>query len=360
DLSFEIPAGQTLGLIGPNGVGKSTILKLISRIITPTSGNVHINGRIGSLLELGAGFHPDLTGRENIYLNGSILGLSRGAIDAQLEEIIAFSELGDFIDVPVKHYSSGMYVRLGFAVAVHMEPEILLVDEALAVGDAAFQSKCLDRIADLRREGVTIILVSHDLGSIQSLCDKAIWLEQGQIRAQGDPVDVVMAYVSHVAEKETAKSANRFRATNEAGRWGTGRIRITQVELIGPNGQPGEVFETGQPLEIRLHYHAPEAVAGPIFGLAVHHQNRAHLCGPNTQVGGLTIPQVQGEGVISYRVPHLNLLEGAYQISASAVNKTNTEVYDYHDRLYVLRVYRGTCQELYGMITLNGTWHLET
>jgi lipopolysaccharide transport system ATP-binding protein len=358
DVSLKIERGETVGLIGPNGAGKSTLLKLVSGIIEPTSGRMMTHGRVGALLELGSGFHPDLTGRENIYLNGSILGLSRAEIRDKMDEIIA--ELERFIDAPVRHYSSGMYVRLGFSVAVHTEPDILLVDEALAVGDAAFQSKCLDRIADLRGSGVTIILVSHDLVSIQSLCDRAIWLEQGRIRMQGDPVDVVMAYVSSIAEKEAAKNASRFRAVNDGGRWGTGRVRITQVELLGANGQPGEVFETGQPLEIRLHYHAPEPVEEPVFGLAVHHQNRAHLCGPNTQVGGLTIPQVQGEGVISYHVPRLNLLEGAYLISASVVNKTNTEVYDYHDRLYVLQVYRGTCRELYGMITLNGVWNLES
>jgi lipopolysaccharide transport system ATP-binding protein len=360
DVSFVIEPGEAVGFIGPNGAGKSTLLKLIARILEPDAGAVTVGGRVGALLELGAGFHPDLTGRENIYLNASVMGLSRRDVDLRLDEIVAFSELERFIDVPVKHYSSGMYVRLGFAVAVHMEPEILLVDEALAVGDSAFQSKCLDRIADLQRNGVTIVLVSHNLVSIQSLCDQAIWLEQGRIRMQGDPVDVVMAYVSSIAEKEAAKNASRFRAVNDGGRWGTGRVRITRVELLGANGQPGEVFETGQPLEIRLHYHAPEPVEEPIFGLAVHHQNRAHLCGPNTQVGGLTIPQVQGEGVISYRVPHLNLLEGAYLISVSAVNKTNTEVYDYHDRLYVLQVYRGTCRELYGMVTLNGVWNLES
>jgi lipopolysaccharide transport system ATP-binding protein len=360
DVSLKIERGETVGLIGPNGAGKSTLLKLVSGIIEPTSGRMMTHGRVGALLELGSGFHPDLTGRENIYLNGSILGLSRAEIRDKMDEIIAFAELERFIDAPVRHYSSGMYVRLGFSVAVHTEPDILLVDEALAVGDAAFQSKCLDRIADLRGSGVTIILVSHDLVSIQSLCDRAIWLEQGRIRMQGDPVDVVMAYVSSIAEKEAAKNASRFRAVNDGGRWGTGRVRITQVELLGANGQPGEVFETGQPLEIRLYYHAPEPVEEPVFGLAVHHQNRAHLCGPNTQVGGLTIPQVQGEGVISYHVPRLNLLEGAYLISASVVNKTNTEVYDYHDRLYVLQVYRGTCRELYGMITLNGVWNLES
>jgi ABC-type polysaccharide/polyol phosphate transport system ATPase subunit len=184
DVSFTVEQGETLGLIGPNGAGKSTALKLISRIIEPTSGQIEVNGQVGALLELGAGFHPDLTGRENIYLNGSILGLSRAQIRRKLDAIIAFAELERFIDVPVKHYSSGMYVRLGFSVAVHTDPEVLLVDEVLAVGDQNFQHKCLERIMEMQRQGITICFVSHGLGEVRRLCSRAVWLDDGMVQAR--------------------------------------------------------------------------------------------------------------------------------------------------------------------------------
>lgn len=191
DVSFSIKAGQTVGILGPNGSGKSTILKLISRIIDPTKGIITISGRLSALLELGAGFHPDLTGRENIYLNGSILGLDRKAMNRKLDDIIAFADIGEFIDVPIRSYSSGMQVRLGFSVAVHVEPEIILVDEVLAVGDYSFQLKCLDRIRQLQRDGVTILFVSHDFAAVRGLCTQALWLDNGRLQAQGDAGDIL-------------------------------------------------------------------------------------------------------------------------------------------------------------------------
>ncbi len=365
DVSFSLEQGKTIGLIGVNGAGKSTALKLMSGIIEPTSGTVNINGRVGALLELGAGFHPDLTGRENIYLNASILGLARAEVRRKFDDIVAFSELEPFIDVPVKHYSSGMYVRLGFAVAVHTDPEILLIDEVLSVGDASFQRKCMDRIAELRRSGVTIVLVSHGLGTIQTFCDEAIWFDEGAIQAQGHAVDVVMAYMSQVARRDNVKS---LEVQDRAGqpnplagqRWGTGRIELTRVALCDQTGTSRAVFETGEPMDIQLHYHAAERIEAPVFGFSIHHQNGAHVCGPNTLLDEVLIPVVEGEGVITYHIPALTLLEGTYQLSVAAVNETSTEFYDYHDRLYPFRVYRGECRELYGLVTLNGEWHRAT
>ena len=202
DVSLTVGEGDCIGVIGPNGSGKSTLLKLITGILPPTSGDLVVRGRVSSLLELGAGFNGDLTGRENIYLNGSIYGLDRAAMDARLDDIIAYAGLGDFIDTPVKHYSSGMFVRLGFAVAIHTDPDLLLVDEVLAVGDAVFQHRCMDSIYSLRRQGKTLLLVSHDLQTIQSLCNRAIWIEDGLIAAEGAPGDVIMAYLHQMAELE--------------------------------------------------------------------------------------------------------------------------------------------------------------
>ncbi len=358
DVSFELEKGETVGFIGANGAGKSTLLKLIAGILEPTSGHIQTSGRIGALLELGAGFHPDLSGRENIYLNGSILGISRDEIEAKFDEIVAFSELEEFIDVPVKHYSSGMYVRLGFSVAVNMEPEILLVDEVLAVGDVSFQQKCMERILDLRRRGVTIVLVSHGLETVQRLCDEAIWLEDGRIEAQGDAIDVVMAYTAAMA-KNRARREQDQESGAEAGnvrRWGNGKVRITGIELYNAQGEADTTFATDETMEIRLHYQARERVEAPVFGLGIHHQNGVHICGPNTQQLGLEIPAVEGEGVVRYRIPKLSLLAGSYLISLSAHDQLAVEFYDYHDRLYPFTVYRGHSRERYGLVTLQGEW----
>ncbi len=357
DVSFELEAGKTIGFIGANGAGKSTLLKLIAGILEPTSGEIRTSGRVGALLELGAGFHPDLTGRENVYLNGSILGMGRAEIAERFDEIVAFSELEEFIDMPVKHYSSGMYVRLGFSVAVNTEPEVLLVDEVLSVGDVSFQRKCMERIADLRRRGVTIVLVSHGLDTVQTLCDEAIWLEDGRIEAQGDAIDVAMAYRSAMAKKHIRRGQRQeSEEEGDARRWGTGEVQITDVELYNGDGQAETTFATGEPMEIRLHYQASDRVEAPVFGLAIHHQNGAHICGPNTRQLGLEIPAVEGEGVVCYRIPELNLLGGSYLISVSVHDWLDVEMFAYHDRLYPFTVYRGDCRELYGLVTLKGEW----
>lgn len=362
DVSFEVHAGDCYGIIGPNGSGKSTLLKLITGILEPTSGDIITSGRIASLLELGAGFHPDLTGRENIFLNGSVYGLGHRQMLERLDQIIEFTELGDFIDVPIKHYSSGMYVRLGFSVAIHIDPDLLLVDEVLAVGDAAFQHKCLDRIQKFRAGGGTLVFVSHDLGAIQSLCNQAIWLDGGRVRATGQPTDVAMAYLNEVAHREENQAAAEPAPMLEEGqnRWGTGKIRITNVELCDGAGTPRRIFVNGGAFEVRLHYRAEGRVVDPVFGLAIHHQNGTHICGPNTDFGELRMPFVEGEGEVIYRVPKLALLEGAYSVTVAATNRTDSEMYDYHDRAYPFRVAVGASRERYGLLTLNGEWENAT
>lgn len=360
DVSFEVEPGDCFGIIGPNGSGKSTLLKLISGILEPTDGDVITNGRITSLLELGAGFHPELTGRENIFLNGAVYGLDRHQMMDRIDAIIDFAELGDFIDVPVKHYSSGMYVRLGFAVAIHTDPKVLLVDEVLAVGDAEFQHKCMDSISAFRADGGTLLFVSHDLGAVQSLCNKALWLDGGQVRAIGKPVDVVMAYLNQVAQREENKASPEQMKSLRDGRnrWGTGKVRIVDVQLCDGAGVPRYVFVTGSTMEVRLHYCVDGNVREPIFGIAIHHQNGTHICGPNTEFSGLRIPLLEGEGMVIYRIPALPLLEGAYAVSAAVVSHDDSEIYDYHDRAYPFRVSIGVPRERYGVVTLGGEWQI--
>ena len=358
DVSFEVAPGETVGLTGPNGAGKSTALKLISRIIEPTSGQIEVNGRVGALLELGAGFHPDLTGRENIYLNGSILGLSRAQIQQKLDEIIAFAELERFIDVPVKHYSSGMYVRLGFSVAVHTDPEILLVDEVLAVGDQNFQHKCLERIVELQQRGTTICFVSHNLGAVRRLCSHAIWLDDGIVQAAGDVDDTIAAYLRHAAAEEDARmtaTASREAQKAKTG-WGTGDVEIVAVSFLDAAGRERSVFRVGEPWVVRLHYRAHRRIERPVFGLAIHRNDGLHVCGPNTQFAGLDIPFIEGEGAILYHVDRLPLLEGTYLLSVSAHNQADTVMYDYHDRLYTFKVRQVRKGERYGLMNLEGEW----
>jgi lipopolysaccharide transport system ATP-binding protein len=354
DVSFAVEQGETVGIIGPNGAGKSTMLKLAARVIEPTSGRIAVRGRIGALLELGAGFHPDLTGRENIYLNGSILGLSRAEIRRRLDDIIGFAELERFIDIPVKHYSSGMFVRLGFSVAIHTDPEILLVDEVLAVGDQAFQRKCLERIDDLRRQGVTVLFVSHSADVVRTLCDRAIWLHEGRVVADDAAEAVVRRYLEHSWGRQTVVQPG-----GDERRWGTGRIRIIRVRLLDGKGRERQQFRTGEPLVVEMHYRAEERVERPVFGLAIHRSDGVHITGPNTQFAGLDIPAVEGEGIVTYAIPALPLLEGLYYISVSAHNREESEMYDYHDRMYSFGVLPGA-KERYGMITVGGKWRWDS
>lgn len=360
DLTLTVHPGDCIGVIGPNGSGKSTLLKLITGILPPTHGDLIVRGRVSSLLELGAGFQNDLTGRENIYLNGSIYGLSRAEMSARIEQIIDYAGLGDFIDTPVKHYSSGMYVRLGFAVAIHTDPDLLLVDEVLAVGDVAFQNRCMESIYRFRHQGGTLLLVSHDLGTIQSLCNRALWIDNGLVAAEGAPADVVMAYKQHMANLEEAqKGEMHHERVGEGQRWGTREVEITAVELCSSSGQARNTFNTGEALTIRLHYRCAQVVERPVFGFGVSHQNGVHIFGPNTKFAALQIDRLSGSGVISYAIPELPLLEGQYTVSVAVVNDTDTVTFDYHDRAYNFRVAYSPLRAGYGMVQLHGDWQLE-
>jgi ABC-type polysaccharide/polyol phosphate transport system ATPase subunit len=362
DVSMDVTSGTTYGIIGPNGSGKSTLLRLIAGIHRPTKGKVSTKGRVAALLELGAGFHPELTGRENIYLNGSILGFTRRDISRILDDIVDFSGLKEFIDTAVKLYSSGMYVRLGFSVAVHLDPEILLIDEIIAVGDEEFQRRCRDHIYKLRRDGVTMVIVSHSLGVTETLCDRVAWLDHGAKLAEGDARVVVQKYLDsvNIAERERLDGESGAVAGDdvEPTRRGTREIEILGLEFLDGAGRAVQVGRSGEPLTIRIRYHASTPVALPVFGLGIHHESGAHLSGPNTQAGDVTIASVEGSGWVDYRLDRLVLLPGKYLVSVSVYDEHILHAFDYRDRAFVLQVQPGQSPERYGMIELAGHWHV--
>jgi lipopolysaccharide transport system ATP-binding protein len=314
DVSFSVARGQSLGLVGHNGAGKSTALKLMTRILEPTSGAVRMNGRVAALLELGSGFHPDLSGRENVFLNGSLLGFSRRQMQARLDEIVDFSEIGDFIDMEVKHYSSGMYTRLAFAVATAVDPEILITDEVLAVGDEAFQRKCMDRIYRFRQIGKTIIFVSHALETVRALCDTAVWLDHGIARHVGPAGEVIDAYLAEVNRREQEQVAERSGAlagdTAELHRHGTREVEIVRVELLGDDGRERMILRTNDSLRVRMHYVAHQPIEQPVFGVGIHHETGLWINGPNTRFDEIPIPSIDGAGYVDYHMPALPLLAG--------------------------------------------------
>ncbi|MDW8292938.1 MAG: ABC transporter ATP-binding protein, partial [Anaerolineae bacterium] len=273
DVSFTIGRGEHVGLIGANGAGKSTTLKLISRILQPTSGRVRVNGRVTALLELGAGFHPDLTGRENIMLNGAVMGLTSREIRKKIDQIVEFAEIGDFIDVPVRDYSSGMYLRLAFSAAAHLDPEILLLDEVFAVGDQAFQQRSQERIQELRKRGITILFVSHSMEAVLQTCKRAIWLEKGRVRAVGDASAVSAAYYEDTLRKMALQKlegavANGGQVSGAEHRLGSGEARIERVEFIDADGRSTRFTHTNARLTVRLHYVAHQRIEDPMIGIA--------------------------------------------------------------------------------------------
>jgi len=356
DISFEIMPGDAVGLIGANGAGKSTLLKLIAGIIGPTSGRILINGRIGALLELGAGFHGDLTGRENIYLNGAILGLSRVEIQRKLDDIIAFAELERFIDMPIRHYSSGMYLRLGFSVAAHTDPEILIVDEALAVGDRSFQTKCLRKISQLKQQGLTIVFVSHSLELVRRLCTSAIWLDHGVMRSSGSVEKVSEAYLAQVAEIKNQTQSTK-ETGDQANRWGSGEAKVTRLEFLDGTDKPSNIFSTGDLMTIRIHYQAQEPIEQPRFGLAFYQAgSEIHISGPNNIFSDYHIPSIAGAGYVDYCISNLPFLPGDYLVSAAIYDYDGQHPYDHRHQLGFFTVVSGQIKESFGLIYLPAKW----
>jgi ABC-type polysaccharide/polyol phosphate transport system ATPase subunit len=356
DVSFAVERGKTLGIIGPNGSGKSTVLKLITRILEPTSGRIDVQGRVSALIELGAGFHPDLTGRENVYLNGSLLGFSRKEMEAKFDRIVEFSELEKFIDVPIKHYSSGMHMRLGFAVAIHVDPDILLIDEILAVGDQAFQKKCLDKIAELKSRGVTILFVSHDLEAVRNLCSSAIWLENGMIQERGTTDRVIDSYLNNVTAVTEARLSQEQRIGDNENRWGSGEVEISDVKFLDAQGRERRAFKTGERMVVRLRYHAHTEVKRPVFGIAIYSSDGVHINGPNTKFSDYAVGSVAGSGEIDYIVEKLPLLEGSYELSAAVYDQDGLHAYDHQHRMHTFIVQQGTVKERYGIFYIASRW----
>ncbi len=372
-VSFKIKRGQTVGVIGRNGAGKSTLLKLMSQIILPDSGTIQIAGRVSSILELGAGFHPDLTGRENIYLYGSILGLTRQKIQQKFNEIVEFAGLNAFIDIPVRHYSSGMYLRLAFSTAIYVEPDILLIDEAFAVGDHAFQQRCLNQITELIASGVTVILVSHDLDVIRTYCNRVIWLDEGTIKADGPAEWAIERYLENIYSmgndlKQSGRQVELPRLASieevevarrngeHVNRWGSGEIEITGVEFFNGAGAKQRTFLTGQAMTARIYYKANQKVNNPVFGIAIYRSDGLHINGPNTKTANYVIPVVEGTGWVDYSVEHLNLLPGTYEFSAVVYDETTTQAYDHQHRLYRFIVRGGRVKEQFGAFYLPSRW----
>lgn len=351
-VSLDVPQGSTFALVGDNGSGKSTLLKCIAKILVPNSGTIVHNGRIAAMLEVGSGFHPELSGRDNIYLNGSILRMSRADIDSRLDEIIDFSGVEAFIDQPVKNYSSGMYVRLGFSVAIHTEPDILLVDEILAVGDAAFQEKCSKKFVDLKHEGRTVVVVSHSVPQLKQMADHAAWLKDGELQKVGPATDVLDDY---------ADSTRFFTGIDDAGRvrWGTGEARVERVEILRADGSPvmGSV-PTGEELIFRLHYTAHERIDKPVFGFSLSSNDGTYLWGNNTRDQHFSIDYIEGPGTIDLRVPNLVLQPGLYTVDGSVVNTTTEHVYDYVREANGIAVRNGVPFESGGYVILDGRWSM--
>ncbi|MDP2014036.1 MAG: ABC transporter ATP-binding protein [Actinomycetota bacterium] len=329
NLSLDIPKGSVYGLIGHNGSGKSTLLKMIGGIYRPTEGSIVSQGRIASLIELGAGFHPEMTGRENIGLNGSILGMPRKEIAAVTDEIIEFSGLREFIDDPVKHYSSGMYVRLGFAVAVHMKPDVLLVDEVLAVGDEEFQRKCFDHLYALRRAGKTIIVVSHGLGQLEALCDEVAWLERGTLQEVGEPTDVVASYLKKVNAEESARSplATAVRPLDHEGGVKSA-LRVTSVQVTNTEGVPLNHAETGTTFTLKVGIATSEPVLGPNVRIALQHETGPLVAMISNHRLGFDFSYVDGEHVVEIDLLKNPLLPGRYRVHVDVFDHTGSKLLD--------------------------------
>ncbi len=349
DVSLEIPTGTTFGLVGTNGSGKSTLLKCIARILRPDEGSVRTQGKVAALLELGSGFHPELSGRENVYLNGSILGLSRRELEARFDDIVGFAGLERFIDTPVKNYSSGMYVRLGFSVAINVDPDVLLVDEVLAVGDAAFQRRCLEKFADFRRDGKTVVIVSHDAGSMKNMCDQVAWLDSGRVDRIGAPADVVDEY-------EDQGHENRQTTADGSTRWGSGGAVIEQMQLLGRDGLPRSRFHTGEPVTVRMHYRFDRPIERPVFGYAIESLDGVYLWAQNSRHGRYVPERLEGRGSVDLAVPSLALQPGTFDLTASIVDYQLAQQFDFWKHCLRFDVEHAGTLESGGYVALRGTW----
>lgn len=340
-VSLQVRRGEAVGIIGPNGAGKSTMLKILSRILRPDGGCVRVNGRLSGLIEVGAGFHGDLTGRENIFVNGAILGMTRREIRRKFEAIVEFAGIRDFLDMPVKRYSSGMYVRLGFSVAAHMEPDVLLVDEVLSVGDVSFKAKCMDAMRSFLRRGTSILFVSHNLAAIKRFCDRVVLLDHGHVRCTGTPDDAIAEYSRLVSDLEDANPEGIEQSHIGGRRGDAGPARITAVRILDGDGRPCRTFTAGRPLRLEVDYAVdPDLVGrwGPNVAISVHMFGAGLFYQFESRRDGLRINANTPQGTVAVDMARLSLGEGVYQIGVALADEKGLPEHDWHDRAYRINV----------------------
>ena len=399
-ISFKVGKGEAIGLIGQNGCGKSTTLKLLTKIIYPNSGSIKMKGRVSSLLELGAGFHPDMSGRENIYINAAIFGLTRDEIAKRLDDIIAFSELEHYIDNPVRTYSSGMYMRLAFSVAINVDADILLIDEILAVGDANFQAKCFSRLKEIKAEGTTIVIVSHSLSQIEQICERSIWIHDGEIRAEGPPREVHPIYLDYMGMKRLENAQNeavrqkkkkeedaeeyqdidvQMRHTaagenladgeeemesisaeeavrNNKKRWGNGMARLQRIELLDEKGLDSTLFETGKSIVVKLHYHVRYRVEDAVFGIGIFRTDGVHVYGSNTRIDKLDKFDLEKDGTVCLVLKNVNLMPGQYTMDFAIESGMGLPV-DYYRE--AKKIEFSTTKDDVGIARISHVWEIE-
>jgi ABC-type polysaccharide/polyol phosphate transport system ATPase subunit len=350
DVSLTVREGESVGILGANGSGKSTLLKLFARIIRPDRGSVTVNGTVSALLEVGAGFHPEYTGRENVYLYGALLGLSRAEINARFGEIVEFSGLERFIDNPVKNYSSGMYMRLGFAVAIHVDPDVILIDEVLAVGDASFQKRCLDRIADLQGAGRTIVFVSHDLGTMRQLCQRAIWLQDGRVMVDGPADRAIGLYTQSQDTRGQAQGVD----TDRQRRWGSGEATIASVRLLDAAEVDTNSLRHGEAATIELEVVCHEELPGVAAGVGVFKRDGTYCAGVNMNADGRAASFAPGRHQLRLQFEKLTLNPGSYLLDIGLFESSTGDIYDFSSREHVLEVSGSTRRE--GIFEMSHRW----
>ena len=379
DISFEVKKDEAIGLIGQNGCGKSTTLKLLTRIMYPDSGTIEMAGRVSSLIELGAGFHPDMSGRQNIYINASIFGLSRKEIDARMDDIISFSELEEFIDNPVRTYSSGMYMRLAFSVAINVDADILLIDEILAVGDANFQAKCFNKLREIKAAGTTIVIVSHSLGQIEQICERSIWIQDGKIRVDGIPREVHPAYLSYMAQQflehkepektdtqeiecsndsqpEEIEKSDEQVPESEKTRWGNGNVRFTKIRLLSENEEERDKFLTGEKMTIEMSYHLNSEVQNPACGIGIFRDDGIQCYGVNTQIDHIPGVKLNQNGKICFEIKKNLLLPGTYTLDV-ALHTEEGFAYDYYRYAKKFQIFSELNEA--GLVRLEHDWLID-
>jgi len=350
DVSFDVKEGEVFGVIGHNGSGKSTLLKCMAGILVPNEGSVKVHKRMSALLELGAGFHPELSGRDNVFLNAAILGMGRREIAARFDDIVDFSGLENFIDAPVKTYSTGMYVRLAFAVAINVDPQLLIIDEILAVGDVTFQQKCMEKFVDFRNEGRTIVLVTHAMNSVRDMCDRAAWLEHGHLVDMGDPAELVEAYTERML-------GDRDRNVDGSTRRGSGEIQIEKVEMfVGDGTEPVKRFRTGDDVRLRLHWSAPKRVPKPVFGIEIEGLGGGTLTSPCTRDVGLLPDALSASGTVEVSLRDVPLLPGTFDLHTVITDFNRQHIYDHLHVALRFDVMTGKPYESGGLVTLHPEW----